>query len=104
MTVDLGESAKAGLALGGYETPISGYEISYRYPILSVGFRYRFFLAMRFSSDSTGYRFEMHEPPAARGAAGCDTCIVRPAETGTHAVAGEAEDGRGVRGGCLGAM
>eukprot|EP01043_Picozoa_sp_COSAG02_P109097 COSAG02_NODE_45152_length_359_cov_46.769231_1_plen_60_part_00 len=31
----LRESEKAGLALGGYETPISGYEISYRYPVLS---------------------------------------------------------------------
>ena len=41
---DLRESAKAGLALGGYETPISGYEISYRNPVLSVGFRYRNFL------------------------------------------------------------
>ena len=54
----LTESAKAGLALGGYESwdSDSGYEISYRYPLLSVGFRYRYFLAMRFPTDSTGFR------------------------------------------------
>jgi hypothetical protein len=67
---ELAESAKGVLALGGYETQILAMRFP-RNPVLSVGFRYRYFLAMRFLTDST--RLQRTVAPRAQAPRRCVT-------------------------------